>query len=259
MADPEDARDVMRHLVQKASAMVDDIRKIVALDDPDGSGEDWPTLQAQEVRACAGALARKERALTCPRRPRSWLRRSARRCKSRGRQRRPSWPPLPRAGTLPPPQPARPQTSCGSSPRSTRAWGSPRAAAAPGATKTRLVAATGRTTTLRRGTVGAAVMRTTMQKSWTGPSSKRCLRRCCGTARASRRSRGCSGRRRGAFRGDRGLDLSGVAEARLPLYQCQAGAGRRVARTPGLPVGAERFAPVAQDYHRGGAVSMMIQ
>ena len=50
MSEPAEARDVMRRLVQKAAAMVDDIRKIVALADPDGSGEDWPTLQAQEVR-----------------------------------------------------------------------------------------------------------------------------------------------------------------------------------------------------------------
>jgi hypothetical protein len=51
MADPEEARTVMRRLVIKCAAMVEDIRKVVALADPDGSGEDWSTLQAHEVRA----------------------------------------------------------------------------------------------------------------------------------------------------------------------------------------------------------------
>jgi hypothetical protein len=50
MADPEEARFVMQRLVHKCAAMVEDIRKVVALADPDGSGEDWSTLQAQEVR-----------------------------------------------------------------------------------------------------------------------------------------------------------------------------------------------------------------
>lgn len=59
MADPEEARFVMQRLVHKCAAMVEDIRKVVALADPDGSGEDWSTLQAQELSSAIAAATDK--------------------------------------------------------------------------------------------------------------------------------------------------------------------------------------------------------
>jgi hypothetical protein len=50
LADANEAHTILMHLTLKCAAIVDEIRKAIALADPDGhNASDWSTLQAEEV------------------------------------------------------------------------------------------------------------------------------------------------------------------------------------------------------------------